>query len=109
MPATRPLARLLALVTLLGPLAVAWAEAPPSGSTAESERGTIPLDSQGVPLNLDFEAGTLKDWHAEGDAFAGMPVEQVFVWDSIAGMPDDLSERHIELTAEHLVPALADL
>jgi putative membrane-bound dehydrogenase-like protein len=37
--------------------------------------GVVPVDAKGVPLNLGFEAGSLKDWHAEGDAFAGMPVE----------------------------------
>src|SRR5206468_975182 len=38
-------------------------------------RGMIPVDVRGVPLNLDFETGTLADWTAEGDAFAGQPIE----------------------------------
>ena len=33
--------------------------------------GVVPVDARGVPLNLDFEAGSLKDWTAQGDAFAG--------------------------------------
>lgn len=37
--------------------------------------GTLPTDAKGTPLNFDFEAGTLKDWTPEGDAFAGKPVE----------------------------------
>jgi alkanesulfonate monooxygenase SsuD/methylene tetrahydromethanopterin reductase-like flavin-dependent oxidoreductase (luciferase family) len=40
---------------------------------------------------------------------AALPVVDVFFWDSIAGMPDDLVERHIELLATKLAPALADL
>ena len=32
--------------------------------------GTLPLGPNGQPLNLDFETGTLKDWVAEGAAFA---------------------------------------
>jgi len=38
-----------------------------------------------------------------------LPVEHVFVWDSVGAMPDDLAERHLELCATHLVPALAHL
>jgi putative membrane-bound dehydrogenase-like protein len=36
--------------------------------------GILPVGADGRPLNLDFETGTLKDWTAEGDAFAGQPV-----------------------------------
>ena len=36
-----------------------------------------------------------------------MPVEHVFFWESIAGMPDDLADRHVELVATRLRPALA--
>ena len=38
-----------------------------------------------------------------------LPVVDVYFWDSIAGMPDDLSERHVELVASRLAPALAPL
>src|ERR1700746_1553442 len=37
--------------------------------------GVLPTDGDGKPLNLDFETGTLKDWTATGDAFAGQPVK----------------------------------
>jgi putative membrane-bound dehydrogenase-like protein len=37
--------------------------------------GQLPTDANGRPLNLDFEAGSLKDWRAEGTAFQGQPVE----------------------------------
>jgi putative membrane-bound dehydrogenase-like protein len=36
--------------------------------------GVLPLGKDGKPLNLDFEAGTLRDWTAEGEAFKGQPV-----------------------------------
>jgi alkanesulfonate monooxygenase SsuD/methylene tetrahydromethanopterin reductase-like flavin-dependent oxidoreductase (luciferase family) len=35
-----------------------------------------------------------------------LPVAHVFLWDSIAGMPDDLADRHVELVATTLVAAL---
>jgi alkanesulfonate monooxygenase SsuD/methylene tetrahydromethanopterin reductase-like flavin-dependent oxidoreductase (luciferase family) len=38
-----------------------------------------------------------------------LPVIDVYFWESIAGMPDDLSERHVELIATKLAPALADV
>jgi putative membrane-bound dehydrogenase-like protein len=34
----------------------------------------LPSGKDGNPLNLDFETGTLKDWHVEGNAFEGQPV-----------------------------------
>lgn len=40
---------------------------------------------------------------------APLPVTGIYLWESIAGMPDDLSDRHVELVAQHLVPALADV
>ncbi len=52
--------------------------------------GVVPVDAEGRPLNLGFEAGTLKDWHAEGDAFAGMPVEG----DAVAKRRGDMKSGH---------------
>jgi alkanesulfonate monooxygenase SsuD/methylene tetrahydromethanopterin reductase-like flavin-dependent oxidoreductase (luciferase family) len=37
----------------------------------------------------------------------GLPVEHVFLWASIAGMPDDLADRHAELACRVVRPALA--
>ena len=37
----------------------------------------------------------------------GLPVEQVYFWASIAGMPDDLVQRHVELVATELRAGLA--
>ncbi len=36
----------------------------------------------------------------------GLPVEHVYLWASLAGMPDDLVERHVELVCSRLRPAL---
>ena len=37
---------------------------------------------------------------------AGLPVSHVFCWASIGGMPDDLVDRHIELLATEVAPAV---
>lgn len=40
------------------------------------------------------------------DATDGSPVEHVYLWASVAGMPDDLVERHVELTCTQVAPNL---
>ena len=52
--------------------------------------GVVPVDARGVPLNLGFEAGSLQDWHAEGDAFAGRPVEG----DAVSRRRGDMKSGH---------------
>ena len=37
----------------------------------------------------------------------GLPVTQVYLWASIAGMPDDLVERHVTLLGTELRDLLA--
>jgi hypothetical protein len=39
------------------------------------DAGVLPLGKNGQPLNFDFEAGTLRDWVARGDAFEKNPVK----------------------------------
>ncbi len=39
---------------------------------------------------------------------AGLPVEEVYVWTTFPGMPDDLVERHLELSYTRLAPLLAE-
>ena len=53
-------------------LALSWIGLDASGADTP---GSLPVDAAGRPLNLDFEAGDLRDWTARGDAFAGGPVE----------------------------------
>src|SRR5262249_54333678 len=60
------------------------AAAPPS------DAGVLPVGADGRPLNLDFETGTLKDWKAEGDAFAGQPVKG----DTVHPRRADMRSRH---------------
>jgi hypothetical protein len=36
-----------------------------------------------------------------------MPVDHVFIWERVAGMPDELAQRHVELLATELAPRLA--
>jgi alkanesulfonate monooxygenase SsuD/methylene tetrahydromethanopterin reductase-like flavin-dependent oxidoreductase (luciferase family) len=40
---------------------------------------------------------------------ADLPVLDVYFWDSIAGMPDDLVDEHVELLAREVAPAVRDL
>ncbi len=63
---------------------------------------------QGPPLLPAFDVVTpeqaiarLLPW------LSNLPVAHVYFWDSIAGMPDDLADRHVELLAQHVAPALA--
>jgi alkanesulfonate monooxygenase SsuD/methylene tetrahydromethanopterin reductase-like flavin-dependent oxidoreductase (luciferase family) len=36
-----------------------------------------------------------------------LPVDHVFIWERVAGMPDELAQRHVELLATELAPRLA--
>lgn len=37
--------------------------------------GELPVGAEGKPLNLDFETGDLRDWIADGEAFADQPIK----------------------------------
>ncbi len=37
--------------------------------------GIRPVGTDGEPLNLGFESGTLEDWEVEGEAFEGQPIQ----------------------------------
>ncbi len=54
------------------------------------KEGVLPLGKDGKPLNLDFEAGTLKDWTAEGDAFKDQPIQG----DTVAARRGDMKSNH---------------
>ncbi len=36
----------------------------------------------------------------------GMPVEHVYLWASVGGMPDAMAAEHIDLVCSHVRPAL---
>ena len=63
----------------------AWASV-----SSGADLGVVPVDARGVPLNLGFEDGTLKDWHAEGNAFDRMPVEG----DAVSKRRGDMKSGH---------------
>lgn len=42
------------------------------------------------------------------EATDGAPVEHVYLWASVAGMPDDLVDRHVELLFTQVAPELRD-
>jgi len=64
--------------------------APSTPTATTAGTGTVPTDGSGRPLNLDFEAGTLADWMAEGDAFRGQPIEG----DTVHRRRGDMGRRH---------------
>jgi alkanesulfonate monooxygenase SsuD/methylene tetrahydromethanopterin reductase-like flavin-dependent oxidoreductase (luciferase family) len=69
------------------------------------------LRSRGPAMSPpNFDVTTPGEAAARLRAWLGtLPVTDVFFWDSIAGMPDELVERHIELLATELAPAVAGL
>ena len=75
------------LVYLALALTMVAAQSSPSPTPAG---GVLPVGANGKPLNLDFETGTLQDWHAEGDAFAGQPIKG----DTISPRRSDMRSRH---------------
>ena len=75
------------LLTSPAPLAVAQDAGPNASAT---EEGFLPTGADGKPLNFDFETGTLKDWRAEGEAFAGQPIEG----DTVSARRADMHSRH---------------
>jgi putative membrane-bound dehydrogenase-like protein len=82
----RPWWRLVVMLAFLG--------VPPEGPRAEdapgaADAGQLP-ERDGKPLNLDFERGTLEDWTAEGEAFAGQPIKG----DSVRARRADMQSQH---------------
>src|SRR5947209_11758103 len=78
----------IGLSTLLA-LALTALLVKPSAPTEPAE-GVLPVGADGRALNLDFETGTLKDWHAEGEAFAGQPIKG----DTVFPRRPDMHSRH---------------
>jgi alkanesulfonate monooxygenase SsuD/methylene tetrahydromethanopterin reductase-like flavin-dependent oxidoreductase (luciferase family) len=61
-------------------------------------------------LTSDFDVVTPEEAIRRLSAWLpGMPVASVFFWDKIAGMDDDLVQRHVELIATKVAPAVSEL
>ena len=56
--------------------------------------GILPTDTEGNPLNLDFESGDLSDWTATGTAFDGQPVERDTIARRWAGQVSNKQGRY---------------
>lgn len=57
---------------------------------ADEDSGVLPVGTDGKPLNLDFETGTLKDWTASGAAFVDQPIKG----DTVFARRKDMKSRH---------------
>ncbi|HEY2055562.1 MAG TPA: LLM class flavin-dependent oxidoreductase [Solirubrobacterales bacterium] len=76
-------------------------------TTADPDRLRL---TDGPPMLPRFDVVTparalerLRPWLSQ------MPTRHVYFWGSIAGMDDDLVDRHVELLAEELAPALVSV
>jgi hypothetical protein len=68
-----------------------WEKAQPQPLPPAKELAQIPASgADGKPLNLDFEAGSLKHWAATGTAFDGMPAKG----DAVARRRNDMRSGH---------------
>jgi hypothetical protein len=68
-----------------------WQKAQPQPlPPSETLKGIAPVGQDGKPLNLDFEAGSLKDWTASGTAFNTMPEKG----DAVARRRNDMRSGH---------------
>lgn len=83
--------------------AVAGTGTEPRVLTAEKVMGrsTVPGQIPGLRVMTPADAVT-----AIREATAGAPVEHVYLWASVAGMPGDVVDRHVELLCTEVAPAL---
>lgn len=81
---------MFSLVVILGlAQSLAWAEETDAPDSSRAD-GVLPRASDGRPLNLDFERGTLEDWIAEGEALRGQPIKG-----------DTVHARRADMHSEH--------
>jgi alkanesulfonate monooxygenase SsuD/methylene tetrahydromethanopterin reductase-like flavin-dependent oxidoreductase (luciferase family) len=74
-----------------------------------TELRTIEAGSGRWPSGPGLSVYTPEDAAAAiGERVDGLPVEHVYMWASIAGMPDDLVDRHVELVCTRLRALLQD-
>ena len=82
------------------------AEAVPPPIDADQWR-RLPEDAGSLPR---FMIATPADAAARINRhLAGRPIQEVFFWTSIAGMPDDLVDEHVELVCRELGPRLTEV
>src|SRR5437879_3945712 len=82
---------LLASLLLLGSMGLAQKTASSIGvAPVVPTKGVLPRGADDKPLNLDFETGDLRDWTAEGDAFAGQPIKG----DTVVKRRNDMNSEH---------------
>jgi alkanesulfonate monooxygenase SsuD/methylene tetrahydromethanopterin reductase-like flavin-dependent oxidoreductase (luciferase family) len=106
----------------IGPhLAYQWQSYAHYATVDATRSGTSAIDADGVdPETLrsagpvmtppHFDVVTPEEAIRRLDAWLGpLPVEHVYFWESIAGMPEDLVRRHVELIASEVAPALRRL
>jgi hypothetical protein len=75
----------------------------PKEITADRLRSGITTAGQIPGLRVLNPAGAVAAIRA---ATVDAPVEHVYLWASVAGMPDDLVERHVQLLATEVRPNL---
>jgi alkanesulfonate monooxygenase SsuD/methylene tetrahydromethanopterin reductase-like flavin-dependent oxidoreductase (luciferase family) len=65
------------------------------------------LRTTGAPILPRFDVTTAQDAARRLHEWLDpLPVEHVYLWDSIAGMPDELALHHVELVVTELIPLL---
>jgi hypothetical protein len=75
----------------------------PPDLSDETVRSMIRVDVDGpglAVLDADGAVAAIRRHTAD------LPVEHVYLWGSVAGMPDDIAERHLELTSTRVRAAL---
>ncbi|HKB39592.1 MAG TPA: PVC-type heme-binding CxxCH protein, partial [Gemmataceae bacterium] len=86
----RSLTLLLIVLCALSSARGQKAAPPPRVAPSALPKGVLPVGRDGKPLNLDFETGDLRDWTAEGDAFAGQPIKG----DTVVKRRGDMKSEH---------------
>ena len=78
----------------------------PEPRVVDADSLRLPTKDGGPPR---FQVLTPEDAAAYiKSTYAGLPLEQVYIWASIAGMPDDVVDHHVELMCTRLAPLLKD-
>jgi hypothetical protein len=68
--------------------------------------------AQDRPARLSVRLSVLTPEEAVADIAertAGLPVHHIYTWASIAGMPEDIVDEHVELLFGHVAPRLRRL